>query len=254
MSSAGRAAALGPPLAAAGWPAHLLALLGGAASTAAGLALGWRWVLPLLQVVAGYPIMAWQLGAGRRGRAVGAMLIWAAGISVTVIGGVVAAPPAHGSAILFGPAYWQEMSRWIQTGVGCESNPRCWLPQHALHLGLFLVLGLASAGIGALAMGALLINYMSYYVGQLAALSPDPVLVACLAWHPWALLRVVAFVILGVLVAEPLLRRLRPGERPARDATALAAAALGLLLLDGLLKYMLAPSWRLLLGQRVLWP
>jgi hypothetical protein len=103
-------------------------------------------------------------------------------------------------------------------------------------------------------MGALLMNYMSYYVGQLASLSQQPLLVACLAWHPWTVARVVAFVILGALISEPLLLRLRFPQQARRSIAAPAALALGLLLLDGLLKYTLASAWRLLLVQRVFGP
>ena len=237
-----------------GWLPYLLALLGGSVSTAIGLWLGQRLLLPVLQVLAGYPVMAALLGGGRRARAILAMLVWAAAISLTVIAWVLLDSQAGGDAILFGPSYWQEMSRWVRTGVGCESNPRCWLPQHALHVSLFVVLGLASAGVGALAMGALLMNYMSYYVGQLASLSQQPLLVAGLGWPPWAVVRVVAFVILGALVSEPLLLRLRFPQQARRSIAAPTALALGLLLLDGLLKYTLASAWRLLLVQRVFAP
>ena len=240
--------------AASGRLALALALLGGVASTALGLKLGWRYGLPILQLLAGYPLMALLLIEQRRGRAIGAMLAWAAAISVTVIVWVAADPARTGAAILLGPSYWQEMRQWLETGVGCESSPRCFLPQHLLHLGLFALAGLASAGIGALAMGAVLMNYMSFYVGQVTAWSREPALAALLAWHPWALARVIGFVILGVLISEPLLRRLRVLTAAPRDPKPLALLALALLVFDAALKAGLAPTWRLLILQRAAWP
>ena len=85
-----------------GWLPYLLALLGGSVSTAIGLWLGQRLLLPVLQVLAGYPVMAALLGGGRRARAIVAMLVWAAAISLTVIAWVLLSSQASDDAILFG--------------------------------------------------------------------------------------------------------------------------------------------------------
>ena len=41
---------------------------------------------------------------------------------------------------------------------------------------------------------------MAYYVAQVSLVTPThPVLAALLAWHPWAVVRVISFVILAVI-------------------------------------------------------
>ena len=57
-------------------------------------------------------------------------------------------------------------------------------------------------------MGAVLMNYMGHYVGTLAAASGRPALTMVLGWHPWAVVRIVSFVALGVILSAPLLARL----------------------------------------------
>ena len=71
-------------------------------------------------------------------------------------------------------------------------------------------------------MGAVLMNYMGHYVGTLAAAEPRVrPLTMMLAWHPWAVIRVISFVIIGVVLSAPLLSRLgRFAGRPRRGAHA----------------------------------
>ena len=74
-----------------------------------------------------------------------------------------------------------------------------------------------------------------------------------LGWQPWAICRVAAFVVLGVVLAEPLLSRLRPyrydGLRAARPYLIAAAAGIAA---DWILKALLAPDWRAVAGRAVL--
>ena len=64
-------------------------------------------------------------------------------------------------------------------------------------------------------------------------------------WQPWAICRVGAFVVLGVVLAEPLLARLRPyrydGLRAARPYLIFATAGIAA---DWILKWALAAHWR----------
>jgi len=218
-----------------------------AAATIALTVLGYYsrlpWLLPLLQVVPAYPILLRDLRDGKISLAVLRMLAWAMVIALTVGALALHAPEAGAASVLHGQAYRDEMVRWVRTGVGMESMPSRFLPQHLLHAAAFAALSLATGSLLSLVFGAVLMNYMSFYVGCLLSLARRPGIVLLCGWPPWSIIRVIAFVILGVVLAGPLLRRVAgiPFRWADRRGWILAAAA-GLLL-DAGLKAILAPSW-----------
>lgn len=209
-----------------------------------GLAAGWPWLLPLLNTLPAYAVMVTLLRRGQRDRAVVAMLLWAATMAVagSVAFSLWPAPPE--ASVLHGPAYRDEMFHWIRTGLGSEGSPRQFLPVHVAHLAAFVVLSLATASAASMFMGAVLMNYMDFYVASLARAGAPAWAATLLGWQPWALCRVAAFSILGVVLAEPLLARLT--RRPSAglpSARRWIAAAGALILADWLLKAALAPTW-----------
>jgi hypothetical protein len=208
---------------------------------------GGAWALPLVAPLTLWPAFrervraqdylgAWTLG-----------MAWALLLSAGVILLVLWWPEAARDGILHGEAYRQEMLGWIRTGVAPENSPRLFIPQHLLHLGVFLLLTWASGGYLGLVLGAFLVAYMSYFVGSYAAASGHPLLGSLLAWVPWSVVRVCAFVLLGALFSRPLLaRRLWPFERWEVRLMTLAFAGL---LVDILVKALFAPSYGIFLRQ-----
>jgi hypothetical protein len=183
----------------------------------------------------------------RRGAAVAAVLLWAAVLSATQILVSARAPAAASATVLGGEAYREEMFAFLRSGAGREAEPARFVPQHAAHLAAFCALTLLSGGFLGIVMGAILVGYMSHYVGALAAAGGAPALAYAFGWPPWAILRVIAFIILGVLLSGPGLRLAarragRPAEPPPRSAPWILTAAI-LLLADLLLKATLARSW-----------
>lgn len=197
----------------------------------------WPWLVPLTLFGAFTARVRLKdyLGAWRLG------LVWAALLSVGVITLVLLAPEVAREGILNGESYRQEMFHWIATGEGREASPARFLPQHALHLGVFVVLAWISAGYLGLVLGAVLVGYMSYFVGSYAVAAGSPVLGPVVAWVPWSVLRVLAFVLLGTLFARPLLVR-RPWPFGRREYLLLAMAATGILG-DVLIKTFLAEGY-----------
>jgi hypothetical protein len=202
---------------------------------------GGKWALPLLapltlwfafreRVKEGDFYRAWILG-----------IAWAFLLSLGVIVLVLWLPDAAKAGILHGETYRQEMFGWIATGEAPENHPPVFIPQHLLHLAVFLVLTYASGGYLGLALGAALVAYMSYFVGSYAAASGHPFLGSMAAWVPWSVLRVCAFVLLGTLFSRPLLvRRLWPFGR--REYRLMALAASGILA-DIVIKALCAPAY-----------
>jgi len=209
-----------------------------------GLALGQRWLLPLLNAAPAWVAMAGRLRRGDRRGAVIAMLAWAAAVALAGTVTFLCWPADPSGLVLSGPAYRDEMFRWIRTGAGSEGDLRLFLPQHLLHLAGFALLSLATASTVSITLGAVLMNYMSLYVASLARAGAPAWAVLLLGWQPWALCRVAAFCILGVVLGEPLLSRLegRRYEGLAGARPWLLAAAAGILA-DWILKASLAPYW-----------
>jgi len=208
---------------------------------------GGKWALPLAapltlwlafrdRVKEGDYYRAWVLG-----------IVWAFLLSLGVIVLVLWLPDAARAGILHGEPYRLEMFRWIATGEAPENHPSAFIPQHLLHLSVFLLLTWASGGYLGLVLGAFLVAYMSYFVGSFAAASGHPFLGSVAAWVPWSVLRVCAFVLLGALFSRPLLvRRVWPFAR--REYRLMALAASGILA-DILIKALCAPAYGVFLRQ-----
>ena len=201
-----------------------------------------RWLLPLLLAAPAIHGLWRYLGEGRRAEAVRLMLGWAAALAVV---GPIAMAIAQGAAeasVFRGAAYRDEMMAWLATGEGAEGDLGLFLPIHLQRLAVFLPLSLASGGALGLLMGAVMLNFMDFFVASYAAAASG--VPAALAWFPWALCRVAAFVILGVVAAEPLVRRLGKTRAPLEPGRGrLIAVAAGLLAADVALKAALAPLW-----------
>jgi hypothetical protein len=177
------------------------------------------------------------------------MLVWAATLAVCGTVSFALWPSPVDGLVLNGPAYRDEMLHWIRTGEGREGSLRLFLPQHLLHVAAFVALCLATASALGILLGAVLMNFMAFYVASLARAGVPAWAVVLLGWQPWALCRVAAFCVLGVVLAEPLLARV--GRRPPSSESAgpsirrracLKAAAAGILA-DWVLKTALAPTW-----------
>jgi hypothetical protein len=210
------------------------------------MASGRPFVLPLLATAAIYPVFAALLLDGRAGAATGAALLWAAALSASIIAATARDPAALAPIVLNGPAYRDEMLAWVATGVGRESDPARFIPQHLMHLAAFVTLAVASAGLLGLLLGAVLVGYMSFYVGVLAS-GPQPLLGALCGWPPYAVIRVVAYVVLGTVLARPLLVRLARRPLPPLRTGRFVGLAAALLAADIVLKTLVAARWAALL-------
>jgi hypothetical protein len=208
-----------------------------------GLAIGVPWLLPLLNAVPAYAAMVVLLRRGAQREAVVTMLAWALALAVTGTVTFASWPRPPDALVLNGPEYRDEMLGWIRTGVGREGSPRLFLPQHALHLAAFVLASLTSASFLSITMGAVLMNYMGFYVASLARAGAPAWAVALLGWQPWAIARVTAFTLLGVALAQPLLRHLAPATPPPPPIAPLVRFAAAALVFDVVLKAALAPLW-----------
>lgn len=222
-------------------------------SYAVGAAIGVAVLLPILNTLASFPFMVLALRRGDLRLAVARMLLWALTMGVAATALSYARPAQTGILFVRGEAYQREMFAWVITGQGAESTPSQFIPQQAGHAALFSALALATGGVAAMPMGAVLMNYMGHYVGVLAATSRRPAPTIILGWHPWAVIRVISFVVIGVVLSAPLLSRLgnfRVDRGTTRTLLLWAGAGL---VADVVLKTLLAPLWQRLLLRSVGW-
>lgn len=227
------------------------------AATFFSYALGWGIgvpaLVPVLNTVASFPFMVLALKRGELRLAVARMLLWALAMAVVATLLSYARPTQTGSLFVRGESYRIEMFAWVMTGQGAENTPSQFIPQQARDAVIFSALALATGGALAMPMGAALMNYMGHYVGTLAAASRHPAIAMMLGWHPWAVIRVISFVAIGVVLSAPLLSRVLrfrvdwPATRPL-----LVAACIGLVA-DVVLKALFAPAWQRLLLRAAGW-
>lgn len=230
------------------------AIVGGTAlSYLVGVAIGVPLLVPFLNVAPAFPFMIASLRRGRVGEAVWRMLVWAAALAVCATLLSYFDTSEAGRMFIRGEAYRREMFEFIRTGAGREGDIRQFLPQHAGHAIAFSVLAIGTGAVLAMPLGAMLMNYMAYYVGAFAAASAHPWLAMPIAWVPWALIRIASFVTLGVVLSGPVLGRLlRFPYRLGGQRAWLLAAAIGLAV-DVVLKWLAAPAWRSLLLSAAGW-
>jgi hypothetical protein len=222
-------------------------------SYALGALFGLPALVPILNAAAGVPFMIQALRRGDLQLAVARMLIWVLAMGLCATLWSYARPAQTDALFLRAEPYRTAMFAWVLTGKGAESTPSQFIPEHALHAALFSALALATGSLLAMPMGAVLMNYMGHYVGALAGAGRHPVWTMMLGWHPWAVIRIVSFVVIGVVLSVPLLSRMA-GARVDRNLARrfLVIAAVGLIA-DVVLKALLAPMWHRLLLRATGW-
>jgi len=231
-----------PLMASRAWP--VCALLIGAVPIAASYLIG----SSLHQVVTALllaPLFWACVCEDRLGRAILATgLVLGAHSAVAVA--LSANDPAGSAAILPGAGdYWEQTRHWVQTGDDPEYEWSTWLPRHLILFPTAVGCGLMTLGLVAFARGVEQVDLMNFYVGRMAAQSDSPTIAILCGWHPWSILRGLAYTVLVFETASWALSRItgRPLSTPRRRATRWALAV-GLAVADCLAKLYFAPVIR----------
>lgn len=207
--------------------------------------------LPIFMTLVIYPIYAMDLTQGRRDLAIYHVSFWMFVSSVWVILFVQADASQMAKIVFRGIAYRDEMFRWLLTGEGPEGDFRLFFPEHMKHLGIFCVSAFLTAGVWALAFGAILINYMNFYVGSLLLHAHHPLIVMLFGWPIWSLARGFGFILIGIALSEPLLSQLFRFRFNIRRSFCFFAYGFVFIVIDIFLKIVLATFWRELLRSAV---
>lgn len=154
--------------------------------------------------------------------------------------------PAGAAAVLPGAAaYWERTWLWVSTGEDVEYRWSVWAPVHALMLAGVPASAYPSFGVVPFAYGFEQVDLMNYYVGRLAAVSESPAVAVLFGWHPWSVLRGLAYTVLVFEAASWSLERLtgRPLSTR-RRRIARWSAGVGLAVADAVVKLALSPFIR----------
>lgn len=187
------------------------------------------------------------IARGRPRVAAAVALAWALGLTVSTVAAAAHSPESATRAIWHAGAYRDEMLRWIATGQGAEGDIARFLPRVLVEYALVFVLAAASAGVGALILGSLLLGYMNGYVGWVVAHADQavpPIQSALIAWPPWPMARVISFVLAGTAAAAWGFPRLYDRGAPRPAVKPLVIVSVAFLVIDIALKFWLAPVWR----------
>ncbi|MCI0446685.1 hypothetical protein L0152_26220 [bacterium] len=133
-----------------------------------------------------------------------ALLIWALLQSALVIFSSVRSTTKMAKLIFRSETYTENMFRWIETGILPEGNSIQVIRTHIQQTLMYCVLAFVTGNFVSLIFGCMLLNYMNFYVSQLAARSKSWKAFV-FGWNPWSILRVLAFLWLGAVLGLPLI-------------------------------------------------
>jgi len=230
-------------------PFWLMLLLSVLVTSLVGLFMPGRFILPLLQFIPPCYLLISFSRKRRLGRGILWLLAWALMLNVIMVCLVVFLPE-RSAGIYNATAYWQEMRQWIASGAGMEGDWRRFLPHHLRQVAQLSLASLVSGGMLALLMGVVQLDYMNYYVGMVMSGSSQPIKAFFVSWHIWSVCRVVGYIIICAVIAQPLLSRLLRYRVPARSWLYLGIG-FGFVFLDLLLKYFLNSGVRTAVSELV---
>ena len=206
-----------------------------------------QFLFAIVPVVPAAVVYARLIRARRAEAALIAATLWAVALTISTVTAAAVLSEAASKAIWHAGAYRDEMLAWIATGRGAEGSPEVFLPRVLVEFALVLALAAVSMGTAALLLGGVLLGYMNGYVGWVvshADPAASPLLTAVTAWPPWAVCRVLSFILAGTagaLWGYPRILARGAARSPVGRLLAFSAV---LLLADIGLKWWLAPIWR----------
>jgi hypothetical protein len=219
-------------------------------TTALPIFLEQRICLPVLSAMVLIPMFIWALRSGRPGKAIQLGLFWAIVQSAVVVVFSILLSQNAGRAVLGGLEFRSDWLAWIANGAAVTHTPSMALGRASLELGGYAAAMALTGGVAGLIGLAVAMDAFNFSAATLLTEAARPVLMLLGAWPVWVIVRLVAALTVGAVLAEPVANfDLRPAFLAAwwQRRKRLLAIGLGLLVLSFLLQLLLAPLYRTLL-------
>jgi len=207
----------------------------------AGFMSGIQFALPLFITVPSFLVMRRWLMKGKVGTAYAEMLLSCLWMSIPLVLLSLYLPATAEKVIFKGPKYIADMDQWIRNGGATEGTPSLFIPEHLIHMGMIILGSILTGGLLSLFFGAIQMGYMNYYAAWLTHETGGSSSAYLLGWPVWSIIRVFSFVLLAVVLAQPLLHGFNMKRINIRQMFQLIALAIILEGIDIGLKISLGP-------------
>jgi hypothetical protein len=232
------------------WIVYPSMAVGIVATTFFPILLGQQICLPLLSAAVLIPMFIWALRQGRPRKAITLALFWVVVQSISVVVASLLFPESAWQAVQGGLEYRTAWLQWIEGGPPVSMAPALDYLRQIIGLAVYAIAMAATGGVAGLLLLALTLDRFNYTAVTLLASASNPALLALAAWPLWMIVRLVGFVIVGAVLAEPMANLdLRPVYLSGwlRRRWRLLLAGLGVILLGVVLQVLLAPLYQTVL-------
>lgn len=236
------------------WIIYPSMALGVLATTFFPILLGQQLCLPLLSAAVLIPMFLWALRQGRPRKAVALALFWVVVQSLSVIAASLLFADTAAFAVHGGLEYRTAWLAWSEGGPPVQMAPALDYGRQVVDLALYAVAMALTGGVGGILLLTVALDRFNFTVASLLAGAQNPVLLAIAAWPLWMIVRLVGYLVVGAVLAEPVANMdLRPAYLAAwlQARKRLLLAGLGAILLGIVLQALLTPLYQTILQNAI---
>jgi hypothetical protein len=232
------------------WIVYPSMALGVVVTTFFPILLGQRICLPLLSAAVLIPMFLWALRQGRPRKAIALALFWVVMQSVSVIVASLLFQDTAWQAVQGGLEYRSAWLAWSEGGPLVSLAPSLAYGRQVIELALYALAMALTGGVGGLLLLTVALDRFNFTVASLLSSAQSPVLATVAAWPLWMIVRLVGYLIVGAVLAEPVANLdLRPAYLAAwlQARKRLLLTGLAIILLGMILQVLLAPLYQTML-------
>jgi hypothetical protein len=236
------------------WIVYPSMAMGVVVTTFFPILLGQQICLPLLSAAVLIPMFLWALRQGRPRRAVALALFWVVVQSLSVILASLLFADTAGRAVQGGLEYRTAWLAWIEGGTLVQMAPALDYVRQLIDLAIYALAMALTGGVGGLLLLTIALDRLNFTVASLLTTAQNPVLLAVASWPLWMIVRLVGYLIVGAVLAEPVANLdLRPAYLAAwlQARKRLLLAGLGIILVGVVLQALLAPLYQTILHNAI---